>query len=117
MANKIKGEVSLTGPEGETYTMAFGFETLVLVEDRRKMSFGDVVEELDSGRLGALGALLWAGLRKHHPELTFEDAGQLAIACDGEELRSKVVEAITLGFPKKKEVDPSASRPQKEAAA
>lgn len=111
MTNPIKGEVSLKGPNGETFVLVFGFESLVLVEDKRGKAFGDVVEELDAGRLGALGALFWAGLRKHHPQISFEEAGQIALAIDSEELQAKIVEAITLAFPRKQEVGASAPRP------
>lgn len=120
MANKIKGEVSLDGPGGETFTLQFGFESLVLVEDKRDRAFGDVVEELKAGRLGALGALLWAGVHQHHPEVTFEAAGRIAMALTqeghGEDLRNKIVEAINLGFPTAKEVDAAGSRPQAREA-
>lgn len=120
MANKIKGEVSLEYA-GETFTIQFGFETLVLVEDKRNRAFGDVVEELKAGRLGSLAALLWAGVHAHHPEVTFEAAGRIAMALTqagrGEELQVKIVEAVNLGFPSAKEVDASAARPPKEADA
>lgn len=120
MANKIKGEVTLAGPGGESFTLQFGFESLVLVEDRRNKAFGDVVEELKAGRLGSLGALLWAGVHAHHPEVTFESAGRIAMALTqdgrGEELQAKIVEAINLGFPNAKEVDAAGPRPPTEGA-
>lgn len=120
MANKIKGEVSLVAPGGETYVLVFGFESLVLVEDKRDKAFGDVVEELKEGRLGSLGALLWAGVHQHHPEVTFESAGRIAMALTGsgrgQELQNKIIEAINVGFPSAKEVDASAARPQKDEA-
>lgn len=122
MTNKLKGEVSLTGPAGEAFTLVFDWEALVLVEDSRDKSFADVVEELDAGRLGALGALLWAAMRRHQPKTTLGQAGvlALALAADGrdEELKAKIIEAITLGFPTKKEVGAAkADPPQTEAAA
>lgn len=121
MANKIKGEVSLEYA-GETFLLQFGFEALVLVEDKRDKAFGDIVAELDAGRLGSLAALLWAGLHEHHPELSYEAAGRLAMAFAsdgrGEELQKKIVEAITLAFPKAKgEGATGAAGPQTEAAA
>ena len=121
MANKIKGEVSLVAPGGETFILVFGFESLVLVEDKRDKAFGDVVEELKAGRLGSLGALLWAGVHQHHPEVSFEAAGRIAMALTaanrGVELQNKIVEAINLGFPSAKEVDAAAPRPPTEEAA
>lgn len=121
MANKVKGEVSLEFA-GETFLLQFGFEALVLVEDRRNKAFGEVVEELNAGRLGAIGALFWAGVQAHNPEVTFEAAGRLIIAMTeggrGLELQNKIVEAITLAFPKAKgEGATSAAGPQTEAAA
>lgn len=105
MANRIKGEVSLEYA-GETFILQFGFEALVLVEDRRGKAFGGVVEELNEGRLGAIGALFWAGVQAHHPEVTFEAAGRMIIDITeggrGLELQNKIIEAITLAFPKAK---------------
>lgn len=122
MANKIKGEVSLEYA-GETFLLQFGFEALVLVEDKRDKAFGDVAAELDAGRLGALGAMLWAGLHQHHPEVSYEGAGRIAMAVAaegrGEELQKKIVKAIELGFPKAKGEGAAAgaSGPQTEAEA
>lgn len=122
MTNKIKGEVSLTGPSGEAYTLKFGFEALVLVEDKRKMAFSQVVEELDAGRLGAIGALFWAGVSEHHPEVSFEAAGRIAVEIVGagraQEFQAKIVEALGLAFPSKTaEVDASSSRPRRAEAS
>lgn len=122
MANKIKGEVSLAGPAGEPLALVFDWEALVLVEDSRNKSFAEVVEELDAGRLGALGALFWAAMRRHQPATTLGQAGvmALALAADGrdEELKAKIIEAITLGFPSKKEVGATkADPPPTEVAA
>lgn len=120
MANKVKGEVSLVAPGGETYLLVFGFESLVLVEDKRDKAFGDVVEELKKGRLGSLGALLWAGIQQHHPDVEFETAGRVAMALTGagrgKELQNKIIEAINAGFPSAKEVGDAGSRPQTEGA-
>ena len=70
--------------------------------------------------MGALGALFWAGLQQHHPEVAFEGAGRIAMAMAsegrGEELQAKIVEAIALAFPKAKEGASGAANPQSAEA-
>lgn len=117
MANSIKGEVEIEVPEGPTFTIAFSWEALSQAEDKRGKGFTEIVEELDAGRLGSLIALLWAGLRKHHPSISFEEAGNIALACDSDELKAKIVEAITKAFPRKKEGGAAGARPPQEAAS
>lgn len=78
MANKQRGEVSLPY-EGKDYTMVMDFNALCDFEDKAGKPVGDVLEALQTGKIVArdMRALIWAGLKQRHPDMTLELAGQI----------------------------------------
>lgn len=78
MANAFKGEVSLTH-EGRAYIMVLDFNALCEFEDHTGKNALDVLTGLEAGKVTArdLRALAWAGLKRHQPEITLAEAGDI----------------------------------------
>lgn len=77
MANPLKGEVEF--PAGETtLVLCFTSNALVEVETITGKDIITVLAEWQqSPAMAPLRALLWGALRKHRPELSLLDAGDL----------------------------------------
>ena len=91
MANSQRGEFELR-LGGVAYTLKLG--TAALVEFQESLATPDGVvpdiasamAEVKRGRLKYVRAMLWAGLRKHHRELTIEAVDDLIDASDPAEV-------------------------------
>lgn len=75
MANRIKGEVALSH-DGATFTLVLDFNALAEFEAATGQN---AIKVLGGGDLTItqLRALMHAGLRRHHPEMTLEGAGEI----------------------------------------
>lgn len=86
MANPHKGDVTLSVGD-RAYTMCYSHLALVKLEnllDKDVMQImGDLQQSRENIRVGTVVALLWAGLQKHHPEISYEDAAGLLDDIDG----------------------------------
>ena len=79
MANRIYGESRLTLDDDRELTLRFDFGALVEAEEAAGAGTEEMIKELASGgaRLKTARAMLYGGLRYHHPELTLEDSGDI----------------------------------------
>ena len=83
MTNPHKGDVSFEAG-GKTYTLRFSHLALVKLEQKLDKGLVSVMGEIDEWRsdpkkirLGTVAILLWAGLQKHHPSMTVDEATEL----------------------------------------
>ncbi|WP_417257353.1 GTA-gp10 family protein [Celeribacter sp.] len=78
MANGFKGEISLKY-EGEDYTMVLDFNALCDFEGETGKNALTALDGMESGNVSAsdLRALMWAGLRQNHPDMTLALAGSI----------------------------------------
>lgn len=79
MANPLKGEVEFKAGE-KTYTLVFDNNAIVEVETMLGRSiFGimDLMSDKTKVELGHIRALLWGGLRRHYPNVTIVEAGDI----------------------------------------
>lgn len=84
--NPHKGDVLL--PIGEKqYTLRYSHLALVKLENALDKSVVEIMDELQASqkniRIGMVVALLWAGLQKHHPKMSQDDAADLLDEIDG----------------------------------
>jgi hypothetical protein len=107
MANPHKGELALD-LDGKTYTLVL--DANAIVEAETLLDRG--VNDFDMRRIGTMRALLWAALRRYHPEMTLLDAGEL-ITGNGNRIGDKLGEAIRLAFPPEEQGE----RPRKAGRA
>lgn len=84
-ANPQRGDVSFD-LSGKTYTLRFSHLALAKLEADQDKSLFQIMTELSSSssiRINTVISLLWAGLQKHHPEMTREGAAELLDEIDG----------------------------------
>jgi hypothetical protein len=89
MANPHRGELAFEAA-GKTYTLQYSHDALVELEQELDRGIIGIINELQSWtkeperiRLSWIRALLWAGLRKHHPDLDLLAAGELITDAGG----------------------------------
>lgn len=84
--NPHKGDVLLSVGDKQ-FTLRYSHLALVKLENIMNKSVPDVLQELQATgggvRIGTVVALLWAGLQKHHPRLSYEDAADLLDDIEG----------------------------------
>ena len=105
MANKHRGEVELE-VDGQTWTLRYSANALCELEDALNLGVAEIVETLQNPkgvRIKTLRALLWAGLRDRHPEMTLAMAGDLLTATGVPTAFEHVGQAIGRAFPQAKE--------------
>lgn len=85
MNNPHKGDTSFE-VAGNTYTLRYSHLALIRLENKLDRGLMKVIEEMsdiDKVRIGTVVAILWAGLQKHHPDLTYDDAASLLDDLEG----------------------------------
>jgi len=83
--NPHKGDVSFE-VEGKTYTLRYNHRALVKMETALNKGLMQVMTEMskpETLRLGTTAVLLWAGLQKHHPQITQDQAIDMLDEIDG----------------------------------
>lgn len=121
MANPHKGELAFEAG-GKTYTLRFSTNAICELEDKLDRSFlsisGDLakaVTEPDKVRFGTVRAIMWAGLRDHHPNLTVEEAGEIMTQVGGMlPAVGLVTDAFVLAFPSPEAKDSNPPRPDQK---
>lgn len=81
VANAFRGEVALIH-DGATYTLVLDFNSLCEFEAETGKNALTILDGMDVGEVSAvdLRALMWAGLREHHPDITLQMAGRILSA-------------------------------------
>lgn len=105
MSNPHKGDVAINAG-GVEYTFRFSIDALCQLEELTGKSFMEIAKAFESGSvsMSVTRALVWAGLREHHPKVSVKAAGDLIVEMGGiAGVMPKVLEAFTLAFPEAKE--------------
>ena len=112
--NRAKGEAGFD-VEGQTYVLAFNVNAMCEVEYILDLSTDRILRALvASPPLHVVRALLWGGLRQHHPDIDLIGAGDLIERSGGPgPALDKIGQALISAFP---EADETA-RPRKGAEA
>lgn len=101
MPNPYRGETQFVNGEDE-YTLVFHVNALCEVEALLDKPWGRVAVELgqrDGASLQTIRALIWAGLRTHHPEIKLAKAGDLISHLGMKRCGEVVVTALEAAFP------------------
>ncbi|MCR5874363.1 hypothetical protein LRS10_09425 [Phenylobacterium sp. J426] len=98
-ANPETGVVSFEA-SGEAYRLQFSIDAICTLEDLLDKSVAEIGVQMARGRIGAIRASLWAGLREHHPKLPLKDAGELLKdpALKGGKATEYIGQALKLAF-------------------
>ncbi len=113
-ANRAKGEAGFD-VEGQTYVLVFNVNALCEVEYVLDMATDRILKALAvSPPLHVVRALLWGGLRQHHPDIDLIGAGDLIERAGGPgPALDKIGEALVSAFPEADETE----NPRKGARA
>jgi hypothetical protein len=83
MANAVKGEVEVPLEDGRKLKLVFDANAWCEIEDALGRNTQDIIADLQAKppRAGVKvqRAIMWGGLRRYHPELSLEDAGDILI--------------------------------------
>jgi hypothetical protein len=107
MANPFKGDhvVKITvGDEERDYKFRYDMDALVELEEALDLPIAQIVpllQVLPIPRLKVLRALMYAGLKANHPEMTPRLAGELLTLMTPETAAPAINEAFALAFPPK----------------
>lgn len=102
MANQVKGEVDFMVGE-KTFTLKLGNNARAEAEAVVGKPWVQIATELfDAGeaRQGTARAVLWAGLRRFHPELSLLDVGDMMDEVGDTYAGQKIGEALIAAAPK-----------------
>lgn len=83
--NPHRGDVELP-VGGKLYTLRYGHASIYALERKTGKSIMQIMREMDNAdemRIGNVIELLWAGLQKHHPEITMDDVCDLLDQVEG----------------------------------
>lgn len=97
MANAERGEVMLT-VAGASFTLKLDNNALCEFEDATGLEAGEAIGKATRGSVKVARALLWAALRRHHPDFTLADCGNLMDA-DNQAVAVAIVDALKVAFP------------------
>jgi len=96
--NSHRGDTQITVGQ-ETYTLCYDLNACALVMDQLGLSrFEELAERTQDTGMGLsdIRYIMWAGLQRHHPELTVNEVG--AIEWDLVEVGSILAEAFQRGL-------------------
>lgn len=100
MANAKRGMCDLS-VGGRTLRLLFDFNAICELEDALHEPFSDCAVRWQQNKftMKEVRAMVWAGLREHHPEYSIKDCGALIQEIGIEKLSGQLVEAFTQSFP------------------
>ena len=79
MANRFLGEIAIAAGEGKSYSLRLDFNAMCEFEEATGRNALEALSAMESGKGAMLEmrALMWAALRRHHPDVTLAEAGDL----------------------------------------
>ena len=106
MTNLARGAVTFEAG-GKTYTLTYSTNAFCEIEQATSRSIKKIGMELldpDNLTINTLRTVVWGGLREHHPEITFADAGRLIDQLGMTNMLTLVLQAVAAAFPAAAEV-------------
>jgi len=96
MANPHRGEVVFKVDEAE-YTLVFSTNAICELEELLDKGLNLIVANME--RLTTVRALLWAGLRAKHPNVSLAQVGEIIDRCGMEAATAAIGRALNAAFP------------------
>jgi hypothetical protein len=109
MANPHRGEATLRDGETE-YRLRFHWNAAAEYEEVTGQTLSEALANVARRRVSAkaVRAMLWAGLREHHPEVTLAQAGQIIDHVGRTEANRVLGVALRYYFPELEDEGPPA---------
>ena len=102
MANPARGEVAFRVADTD-YNLKYSTNAICELEDYLDKGLNTIVANME--RLTTVRALLWAGMRAHHPEVTLKQAGDMIDRVGMAPATEAIGKALTAAFPPATEGD------------
>ncbi len=120
MANTEKGESTYT-VKGTGYRMCLDSDAMVEMESaastrEQRVFFPQVMAWARQGSWTHQRILVWASLRKHHPEVTLKQAGDIMLDSATEELAKAITDLAIASSPDPKDLETLGVKPNPPAA-
>lgn len=118
MANRVRGEVAFEA-SGKTWTLRYSTNSLCELEDALGLPVNKIIaglQDRDNVRIKTIRAVVWAGLRDRHAEITLAEAGELISDAGLGPMTTKVGEAFAAAFPETESGEDAARPPTGEKA-
>lgn len=119
MANRLRGEATLS-IDGVDYTLVYSMPALIALEDVLDTSIMEILVTMNkrAQRLGFVRAMLWAGLREKHPEVSLDRAAELIGEAGGMlAVNAVMLAAFQRAFPAAADDEPGPRKPSPATAA
>lgn len=95
----LKGEAPLQLSDGREFTIVLDMEGLIEAEPVYGHPLPKIMADAAAGFVGAIRALLFGALRRHHPDITAVEVAEIIMA-DFDAVGRALQAATTNGFPK-----------------
>lgn len=113
MANPHRGDVEILDVAGKSFTLQFNIDAFCALEEKVGKPYQVLAVEVaypETMTVTLVRAMLWAGLREHHADLTLKEVGERFIGDPGGGLQRvlpPLSKAIERAFPKAAEGNPT----------
>lgn len=96
--NPVKGETALLLKDGTELVLVLDFEALIQAEAAAGKPLARLLAEAKAGFFGAYRCLLFGALRRHHADITMQDAAEIFMQ-NGDAATEALGRATELAFP------------------
>jgi len=105
MPNLLRGMCELE-VEGRTYALVYDQNAICELEGQLNEPFFNCAERWakDAWAFREIRAILWAGLRRHHPKVSLEQCGDMMGIVSPRPLMEAILPAFVKAFPKPQEM-------------
>lgn len=98
MSNPMKAEVPLALDDGRTFVLTMDHAALFDAEQASGVPLARLMAQGKLGFMGPTRHFLLAGLKRHHPEMTIEEASAITLR-HFDQVDAALVSAMKLAFP------------------
>jgi len=111
MANPFRGEATFKAGDTE-YTLSLDIEALIKAEELSEFDMPVLLAKLDSGNWKALRAIIWAGLKRDHPDLVPLRAAEIIVEAGAAVASAAMRKALIAALPAHKGTAADANPPE-----
>lgn len=114
MANALKGEAEVVLKDGRKLMLVFDVNAWIDIGEELGIELPEIIRRLSDkdnpAGLKFQRTVMWGGLRKHHPEMSMRDAGEVLV-----EAAAAMAAGLNGGLPQTPEAEPDDEEDETEA--
>lgn len=116
-ANPLKGEIGFELEDGRAFVVVFDIDAICAMEDMRDKPLVQIMAQVVQGRVSYVRDALWAAMRRHHPQVTVTQVGEMLTKIKGKKAAEIVLEGVQAAFPPPKADEGEPEDPQEALGA